>query len=217
MIDTKAEKIQYGITWVIRLTLILAIIIGILKTNLWTISFATLTLLLSFLPAMIKKNLKVDFPIEFELVVTIFIYLSIFAGETLSFYHTFWWWDIMLHAMSGFILALIGFMIVYAITLYTKTKMTPIIVAIFTFSFALAIGAIWEIFEWVVDLIFKTQMQGGSLFDTMFDLVLDTIGAVIISILAYLHTKKGDSRVINKLICRFLEENPHLRKKQKKC
>ena len=44
-------------------------------------------------------------------------------------------------------------------------------------SFGIAIGALWEIFEWVTATI-------NSLDDTIVDLIMDTIGAIAASLLS---------------------------------
>ena len=52
----------------------------------------------------------------------------------------------------------------------------------------MALGALWEIGEFLVDVIFKTRNQ-YSLEDTMYDLIFDLFGAVFISILISINYK----------------------------
>jgi hypothetical protein len=63
--------------------------------------------------------------------------------------------------------------------------MKPSFVALFAFMFALGMGAIWEIMEFAIDQTFGTTMQKSGLVDTMWDLIVDGLGALTISILGY--------------------------------
>ena len=42
----------------------------------------------------------------------------------------------------------------------------------------MAIGATWEIFEFTMDKLFGLSMQKSGLDDTMYDLIVDTFGAL---------------------------------------
>ena len=79
--------------------------------------------------------------------------------------------------------------------------MSPIFVATFAFCFAVTLGVVWEIYEFSADYIMGTNMQkfgteAGELFlgqaalmDTMKDLIVDTIGAFVISVIGYVSLK----------------------------
>ena len=59
----------------------------------------------------------------------------------------------MLHSGSHMALGFIGFLILFTLFEEKKISAKPITIAIFSFCFALAIGAIWEIFEFAMALI----------------------------------------------------------------
>jgi uncharacterized membrane protein YjdF len=51
---------------------------------------------------------------------------------------------------------------------------------------ALGVGAAWEVFEWALHLLpppFTAGYSAYGLTDTMWDLVMDTLGAALIAIL----------------------------------
>jgi len=54
----------------------------------------------------------------------------------------FWWWDIALHATSGLLLGILGFLLVYALNENERVAvhMQPRFAALFAFSFAVAAG-----------------------------------------------------------------------------
>lgn len=56
--------------------------------------------------------------------------------------------------------------------------------------FTMAMGVIWEFFEWATDILFQTHEQWG-LQDTMKDLFIDTIAGIFIAIVGVNLIKKG--------------------------
>jgi len=203
------ERIRLALSYFLRLTLLLAIA-GATINQSWVVLFvSTLTLFLTFLPAIIERNYKVFLPAEFEFGMIIFIYASLFLGEVHGYYTRFWWWDIILHTSSGIVLGLMGFLVLFTLYEEGKIKAKPITIAVFSFSFALAIGAVWEIFEFGMDNIFGMNMQKSGLIDTMWDLIVDAIGALLASILGFFYLK-GETRLFMRFINKFVEENPRL-------
>lgn len=212
----KIDKIQLYATWFLRITLIIAIIISIINKRPSIIFITSLILLLTFLPDFIEKKSIIHFPIEFEFVIILFIYASIFLGEVNKFYDIFWWWDIALHTISGLAIGFAGFMILF--TLYNKRKIesSAFIIAFFSFMFAIGIGTIWEIFEFSMDQIFKLNMQKSGLVDTMSDLIVDSIGALVTSFIGYQYIKGDKNPIFKRLIKKFIIINPKLYNKHKK-
>ena len=142
-----AEKIQLSLSYTLRLILLIAIITASINRNWSTIFMASSALIITFLPSIIERNYKVSLPTEFEFVVTIFIYSSLFLGEVHSYYTKFWWWDLLLHSLAGITFGFISIFIMYILHHTRKIRTSPILIALFAFCFAVAIGSIWEIFE----------------------------------------------------------------------
>lgn len=213
----KVENISLIIAMFFRLTIVLAIGFAIYEQRWLTLFISVLILLITFLPNIFQRNYKINLPIEFEVVIVFFLYGSLYLGEIQSFYLKYWWWDIFLHALSGILLAMIGFMIIYVLNYENKInlKMSSIYVAIFTFSFAVSIGAIWEIFEYIMDTFFGFNMQKTGLDDTMHDLIVDSLGALLVSIFAYFYCKKVKVPFFDKFMKSFERENPNLFPKKK--
>lgn len=204
------NKIEIAISFIIRVSLVIAIVREVLMQR-WMLLFLTsLALILTFLPALIRRNYKIVLPIEFEFVLTLFVYFSIILGEIKGFYTKFPWWDMALHAISGIILGFIGFLIIYILYTQEKINMSPIFIAIFSFCFSVALGAVWEIFEFSVDSILGMNMQKSGLIDTMWDLIIDSAGAILVAVSGYFYVKGGDSLIFDNLLRKFIDKNPHL-------
>lgn len=202
----KIRKIKFWISSVFRILLIVAAILAVFNRNWINLALSLLTLFLTFLPTIIQKKFSIEFPSEIEIVILVFIYASMYLGEIKSYYIKFWWWDLFLHTLSGIIFGAIGFYWVYILNKERSVaiKMSPLFVAVFSFSLAMSIGAIWEIFEFSMDTLFGTNMLKSGLVDTMWDLIVNTFGALLVSLLGYRYLK-GNIRLSERLIKKIVE------------
>jgi hypothetical protein len=205
----RTEKIYISILFFIRFTLILAVFTSIYAKR-WTILFVTLaTLILTFLPRKFEEKYNINLPLEFEIVTILFIYATLFLGEVHGYYTRFFWWDALLHTGSAIAFGFIGFTILLILYKGKRINAKPGMLAIITFFFAVGIGAVWEIYEFGMDQIFGFNMQKSGLIDTMWDLIIDSIGALFASILGYFYLKNDESFIYKRLINKFKRENPH--------
>jgi len=162
-----------------------------------------LGLIVIILPSLIEHKIKIEIPSRMMVVFILFIYAATFLGEVRNFYYTVPHFDTLLHTLSGGMIGALGFSIIAFLNNSDKIPVTlsPLFVACFTFCFALALGGIWEIYEFMADGIMNTNMQKFALengtqligrtavIDTMKDLIVDAIGAFVISIIGYISLK----------------------------
>jgi len=189
----------------------------LLLDQLWLSLFlVTLIIATLFAPILFRNRLQVEIPAEFHLMAVIFIFASFYLGEIQHFYLRYWWWDIVLHATAGLLMGILGFLLVYVLNESKRVElhMTPGFIAFFAFTFAVAIGALWEIFEFGMDQILGTVMQKpmlddpSGLTDTMWDMIVNAIGALIISITGWWYLKRNQSFFVKDWIRKFIERNP---------
>ncbi len=204
---TRIEKIKLTIFIVLRVIVIIAGVLAVYNSDWTNFTLAVLTLVVLFLPTLIERKLHLDFPGEFDILIVVFIFAALYLGEIQSFYFRFWWWDIFLHTLSGLIIGAIGFSLVYILNSHDNVSinLSKVFVSIFSFCFALSIGAIWEIFEFSMDSFFGLNMQKSGLVDTMWDLIVDAAGALIFSILGYLYLG-GNMRILDKFISKIVRK-----------
>ncbi|GAA6135730.1 hypothetical protein NBRC116188_25200 [Oceaniserpentilla sp. 4NH20-0058] len=186
----------------------------------WLTAVVTIGILvITLAPFFLQRFWHVYIPSEFVLLTMLFVFSSLFLGEVRGFYTRFWWWDLVLHASSGFLLGMIGFVLVYVLneTKHIGVYMKPGFVALFAFLFAIGIGTIWEIYEFAMDQLFGMNMQKAmlgdpsGLTDTMWDLIVDSLGALIISIMGYGYLKKAKNKsFLERGIHNFIRKNPRL-------
>jgi len=207
---------------IIRISLILAILGSIYERNWINIFLGFLTLILTFAPSFISKKYKIYLPIFLQFFIVAFIYAGLFLGEIHNFYFRFWWLDSVLHLLSGIALGFVGFLIIYILYKTDRFRAEPILIAIFAFSFAMSLGGVWEIFEFLMDEFLNTNMQKArdlccgsrvGVIDTMMDLILDAIGAIIASIVGYLLIKGKNVYFFGNIVKDFEEHNERLFKR----
>lgn len=209
----KNIKLNDFISWSVRGLLIFAIVRDVLLKEYDTIFIVVLTLVLTFYPNILEKRFRVYLPSSIQVIITLFIFAAQYLGEINNFYDKFWWWDIMLHTTSGLILGIIGFMFVYLLNKNYDINVTlsPFFIALFAFCFAVMIGVLWEIYEFGMDRLLGFNMQRfrypgeDGLVDTMLDLIVDSIGAFIISTLGYLRIKENKQISLSKVFSSWIK------------
>ncbi len=165
---------------------------------------ATLVMLV---PSFLSARWKIVLPDSMYLLAVIFLYCAVFLGEVRSFYYRIPNWDTILHTFSGAMLGALGFSFVNLLNKHRKVEleMSPIFIAVFSFCFAVALGTLWELYEFSFDGLFGINMQKyaledgtplvgrPALVDTMKDLTVDILGALVTSIIGYFSLKKTPS------------------------
>ncbi|HNQ64481.1 MAG TPA: hypothetical protein PLF58_03135 [Smithella sp.] len=228
---TENQKHDY-IIWAIRFLLIVSILTNIvfITLHLFSDDFVTkneileelskriellfwsaVTLTLTFLPDyIVYKNIHL--PHILEIVIVIFIFAGIFLSVRFELYYHVFWWDDVLHTLSGIIIGFLGFIIIYKINSKYSMDISPLLVAVFAFTFAMTMGVIWEIFEFALDVFFGTTMQswdlphdttligrsfqGSGLRDTMSDLIVNSLGALLTSVICYFLYKREKKKTL---------------------
>lgn len=190
------KRIYFVVAFLIFVSLIYAVIISIYQKNYLVLFVSLLTMGLVALPYFVRR-LKIILPTEIELIIILFIYATLFLGEVQDFYTYFWWWDILTHGFSAIVFGFIGFTVLYFMVNRHELSARPWAIAVFSFSFAIAIGVIWEIFEFSMDQFFGLNMQGSGLIDTMGDLIVDAVGALFSSTIAFIYLKSRKTLIFN--------------------
>lgn len=165
-------------------------------------------------PVRMMRRWDVQIPRVMFLMYIAFLYCAIFLGEVRSFYYNVPHWDTILHIFSGSMLGALGFsmLAIFNNTERIPLNLSPLFVAVFAFCFAMALGAVWEIYEFSADCLLGTNMQKfaldngtqlvgqAALRDTMKDIIVDAIGAVATSAMGYISLKYKKGWIENLMI-----------------
>lgn len=207
-----------------------AVLLAGVAAALWEGRWATAVItvgivLVTLAPLLLERWTGVFIPAEFELLAVAFVFASLFLGEVRGYYARLWWWDVALHASSGFLLGIVGFLLVHLLneTEDVGLHMKPGFVAFFAFLFALGMGALWEIFEFGMDRLLGLEMQKpmfgdpSGLTDTMWDLIVDAAGALVIAVLGYGYLETAGNRsFLERWVGSFVEGNPRFFGRQRR-
>ena len=193
------------LTWII----LIGAAVGGFLTGAFSITFvAAGTLLLSLVPIWVGERIGVTLPTAFVSAIAAFLCATLLLGEVGDFYERYWWWDVVLHGGSAVGFGLVGSLLMLMLVKGERLKAAPLTVAFFAFCFAVMIGALWEIWEFTLDQLFGLNTQKSGLVDTMWDLIVDALGAAVISGFGWWHMARGKPSFIEAWIDRFVERNP---------
>ncbi len=209
------RKLYLALTYAIQAVLALGLLLFLLDHNWENVFLTTVVILLTLVPAFLFRRYRVVVPPEFQLVAAAFVFLSLFLGSALDFYYRFWWWDLVLHTASGFLLGIIGFVALFVLNQTDRIRpaMTPAFISFFGVTFAVTLGVAWEIFEFAADTVrpeLNMQSNETGVRDTMVDLIVDAAGAVVVALMGYAYLKTGRYSFIADGVRAFVRKNPRL-------
>ncbi|MEX2463101.1 MAG: hypothetical protein WD513_02330 [Balneolaceae bacterium] len=209
------------IIWTLLILMIVEWIFLFINSTWLSLFLVSLIIVTLFVPFIMRKRMEVDIPAEFHLMAVLFAFASLYLGEVHDFYNRLWWWDVALHATAGLLMGVLGFLLVYILNESKRVEldMKPGFIALFAFMFAITIGTIWEIFEFFMDQMFGLNMQKtmlgdpSGLTDTMWDMIVNSLGGLIVSLSGWWYLKRRERFYIKSLIQKFIIKNPKLFRK----
>lgn len=141
-----------------------------------------------FIPIFLKKlfHFSLDDKLEFSYVL--FIFMAQFLGSIIGFYGKFYYYDKIVHFISGILTSFVALSILKNYKISNK-KFSPLFMIIFT----VAIASFWEFFEYTSDLLLHGDAQKvltTGINDTMQDMLCAFASSTMCSILYCLHGKK---------------------------
>jgi hypothetical protein len=105
------------------------------------------------------------------------ITLANIAGYAFDLYARFWWFDRVLHAATIFTLTY-WFAVFVLPRVLSGAGQQGLLLAGVVICAGVAVGAWWEVAEWGFDQVAPGNVIKGK-YDTVFDVVMDTVGAAL--------------------------------------
>ena len=175
---------------ILKIIMFILLIIAFWEDDLTGVFGCIIGIILSFIPSILHKNFNITLPWILDTLIAFALFLHI-GGVVLNVYHTIPYYDSLTHFVSAILVAFLAFVSIYILDKYWKgLHMNKYAMAFIVIIFTMAMGVIWEFFEWATDILFQTHEQWG-LEDTMKDLFIDTIAGIFIAIVGVNLIKKG--------------------------
>ncbi|MCK4712292.1 MAG: hypothetical protein KAT26_05365 [Marinosulfonomonas sp.] len=209
----KGQSIVVYLIWAI---LALETVVSLINARYSLAFIALATLLLSFAPAIFADRLKIQLPVHFFAGVVLFVFGTVYLGEAFDFYEKYWWWDVLLHGGAAMGFGLIGFIFVFILFEGDRYAAPHWALALMAFCFAITIGAVWEVFEFAMDQMFGLTMQKSGLLDTMWDMIVNIVGAAIGAAAGYGYLKGRGHWGLARLIGEFVAKNRRLFRRKRR-
>ena len=173
----------------LKIVIIIFLIISIYNVHWIWIFGSALALIVSLVPAILKRNYQITLPLVLEILITISLILHV-GGGLLGAYgipH----YDTLTHFVSSFLVAFIAFVIIYILHVYWDGLMMDKYAMAFVVVIAtIAMGVVWEFNEWITDIIFGTYEQWGYN-DTIKDLFIDALAGILMAVVGVALIKRG--------------------------
>ena len=173
-----------------------------------------LMMLIIFIPMITHRVMQIKILPTMEIAFVAFCFASLILGDVANFYSRFVWWDTILHAISGVLMGIVGYAIINTFNRVDERRLrySPLFVVAWIICFSVAVGTMWEIIEFVTDGLFGLNSQEflsssgtfdvvqprigrDALWDTMVDLILDLLGAIVVAIVGYFDVRKQKRRI----------------------
>lgn len=177
----------------------------------------------------------------------VMIFAASFCGKFLNFYYDVRWWDSGMHLLSGGLCVIAGYEVVIAMQKRDKKTISVPIALLCALGFSFFVSTLWELFEFAADQFMCNPATGAigdaqhwclklaegtpkiatlfpakyperwAIMDTMGDIVLNSIGAIvawiILKIFPFHHKGKND---VNALIETELNKSADKKTAEKK-
>lgn len=150
-----------------------------------------IVIILAAIRIVVKLTRTPLFP-ALRFCILLFIFITMFLANEFGMYGVIPNLDDIEHLFSGVILCFVGLLIFRQLSKHEdQVRLRASLIVWFSLFFAVAMAGCWEIYEFSLDGLFGLNSQGGSLDDTMVDIICGTIGAVCTSLYLIYRARRG--------------------------
>ena len=186
------------------------------------IFLGTLAIILFSLPWLLESRFKFDIPNYLEIIILAFIFSSIILGNIHGFLETVRGYDKFLHIVSGITISIIGYEVIHTYNLSKpqEVRLKPGMLSIFALCFSVTLLVVWEFYEFAVDTIAYNinndtsrnmqryqwinesiiYPQPYGLMDTMLDLIVGSLGALVVSLIGWRILLRKELKIKEELV-----------------
>lgn len=163
-------------------------------------------------PWVVESRYDIEIPDFLEALLLFMLFVAVFLGFMNDYYVNVKGFDKFTHALSGVTISIVAFQTLYIFNQSKNIafKMGAFVMSVFAYTFSITLLVIWEFYEFFADTIsynldnstgrnmqrYKwineslTFPQDYGLYDTMTDLWVGALGALVVAIVGYLLIRK---------------------------
>lgn len=172
-------KAKLAVTAALLALALLSIIpVAIGRGDVFSYIYCFITALFALLPPVLILLLGWEMQFGFYVVFSLYT-AGPLLGAVYKLYYVTSWWDVLLHALAGFLFAVVG---AHFVTALNKGKEASYALCIvFGLLTSLCVAVLWEFFEYGADVVLGTDMQT----DTVIGAFVTKLGGVDGSVVGY--------------------------------
>jgi hypothetical protein len=170
--------------WAIQSFILLEGIYGIIVRDPSIILTAAVGFFLTCIPYLIERKVHVTLPWEVNLLIAFSVFLHVAGYSQHLYIFLYPYYDKFAHFVSSITVAVLAFVSILLINRFSCTKLARWQIFFYIVIFTMAIGAFWEIYEYLMDTFFGsylTKLLQHGLDDTMIDLIIDLLGGIVVA------------------------------------
>ncbi len=196
------NQLKIFISWILRLFLVFSIIWEFNEGR-WTVFVINiLALFVTFMPFLLKKLFTIKLPFGFEFLFYLSILLSVIFEKLLT--------GVFVQLFLGVFFGFIGLVLMFVLYYNSSVKTSYGLIAFFSFCFSVSLGAVWEVFRYLLHLFFELNFGVFNVSYTPQTLIFTMIGALFSSSAGLLYLKYSKGVLFHRFIKSFMKINPRL-------
>ena len=184
---------EIRLAWLLRLVIVATAAVHVFQGKYLYALLCAVVIAVLVAPPLLARTSRANMPVEVELAALWGAVSDMTLGRLVGLYGGTVWYDKVIHFGNSLLIGLLAFLIVYSLQFTGRLRTSAFVNGLVILLLSLGIGAIWEIAEYVADLLFKEGAQGspgvGALDDTMWDLILDGSGGMVGAFLGPLYIR----------------------------
>ena len=196
------ESKRFVLFWIMRILILLSIGLEFMSGRGVILDLNIFIFLLTFFPSAIRKISSISFPMAFEFLFLLSLLMVVFFEKLLT--------GSSVQIVLGMFFGVIGFLLMYILFYNSRLKSSYSLFGLISFCFSVSLGAIWEIFRYVLIIFAETRLGDLDIDYAPRGLILTMLGATIVSVIGYLYIRYSEGKTIHKLLSGFRRKNPKL-------
>lgn len=179
--------------------------------------YSVISLVMLALPKLAEKLGHFVVPADSRFLFYLFCFGAVELGSALDAYDWISWWDLLLHGLSGALIALVG-LLVYNGLRHNHgdlPKDEQKLAVLFMNLAATTSAALWEYYEFMLDTFFgfDAQYSAAGVGDTMTDMMICTVGGLCLSLWFYQSWRREKDNFLMTTVAHFYACNKQERER----